>query len=277
MWKMLGAGVASVVLSGCFFIGGEDAGPTQTRERSVGNFSRVENRTSAAVVVNESEVHGLSVTIGANLQDDITTHVESGTLIIDSRGFWGSLEDGSVRVSLPRFLGATQAGSGSIAVQEIKRTEDLELSTTGSGWLGYCGPARTLSGVLTGSGQLNLCNRPGEVPDSVYLSVTGSGELTYAGTALRVDAFNDSSGEMSLRGEANTFVGRVRGSGNVDARNFVAKDVELTNGGSGNLLSSVLDEGTVKVTLTGSGNIELWGDATVREQTKTGSGQFIRH
>ncbi len=236
----------------------------------------MENRTSAAVLINEADTHGVSVTIGANLQDDITTQVVNDTLIIDSFGM-GSLDDGIVTASLPRLLGATQAGSGSIAVQELTRAESLELSTTGSGWLGYCGPARRLLGVLSGSGQLNLCNRPGEVPDMVILRVQGSGALSYAGTALWVDALTDDSGQLTLKGDTGTFVARVRGSGNLDARALLAGNAELRNEGSGNLLSSVADEGPVNVRLTGSGNIELWGNAMMGEQTTTGSGQFIRH
>lgn len=104
---------------------------------------------------------------------------------------------------------------------------------------------------VSGSGDLEVQGIDGA---AVSLADSGSGGLLATGTASHVDA-------------------EVSGSGTLDAMGLVAATVDARNSGSGDLIAYATDSATLS--LTGSGDIELWGGADEVTEDDDGSGSIV--
>jgi Putative auto-transporter adhesin, head GIN domain len=278
MWKSLGVGVAALMFlpaCGVFIVRGD--GHKATESRPLTGFSRVENRTSLDVVVREASSESVSLTLDENLLRYVTTRVSGDTLIIEiedteSLSFAG---EGRVVATLPRFLGAENEGSGSLLVEGITQVNALAFALDGSGEVRYCGPATSLTASLSGSGSMTLCTPTAQVLESVNLTVDGSGSLTYDGSAKRVEAVSSGSGGMYLTGLTTLLVARTSSSGALEARGLTSSEADVSVSGSGGVSATVNNGVTVRI--SGSGNVDLWGSATVRDVSLTGSGNLRRH
>jgi len=129
-----------------------------------------------------------------------------------------------------------------------------ELDSSGSGGLEAWGAVLGLREVHnSGSGSLEV---EGIETDTVEVDNSGSGGIQLAGVAGFAD-LHDS------------------GSGDIDAEGLVCDGATIHNSGSGDI--SVTVNGAVDLRLSGSGNVELYGDPSVTDQTDSGSGDVILH
>ncbi|MFB1485059.1 GIN domain-containing protein [Corallococcus sp. RDP092CA] len=280
MWKCLG-GVALAVglLSGCYFTDElQGDGNTVTESRVTTDFTTVENRGSLEVVVREGEVPDVKVTLDENLQHRVRTFVSEGdTLVIETDGAFAPQGAARVEVRVPRMVGATQDGSGSLRVEGFEHVkEDVKLLAKGSGSLSFCGGVRTLEAKLSGSGSMELCAAGEGLAEWVDLSQTGSGRLKWAGSAKQVRALTDGSGFTTLTGTANRLDAWLDGSGGIGASGLRAVDVRITSRGSG-AVSSYVDGGGAVVTVDSSGSVDLYGHAQSTQVRVNGSGRVNWH
>lgn len=288
MWKWLGLCVAVVCLPACevYVEGGGTSvgvgssevagnGDKLTETRTLGNFTRVENRTAMEVIVREAPDSAVDVTLDSNLQHLVDTHVQGDVLVIERNSPFSFRGEGRVVVRTPRLTGARVVSSGTLTVEGVTRVEDLDFAVTGSGALRFCGPARTLSAALEGSGSVRVCTPEELALDAVHLSLSGSGSLEYVGRARLVDTFSDASGSLAASGVAVRFVARARASGDIDGSGLRASEADLTVEASGGVRATV-DGGKVNVSIQGSGDVDLWGDAQLWV-SDSGSGELVRH
>ncbi|RKH58140.1 GIN domain-containing protein [Corallococcus aberystwythensis] len=274
-WAVLGAGL----MSGCYFTDElQGDGNTVTEARAAADFLTVENRGSMEVVIREGEVPDVKVTLDENLQHRVRTFVSPGnTLIIETDGSFAPRGPARVEVLVPRMVGATQDGSGSLRVEGFEHVkEDVRLVAKGSGSLSFCGGVRTLDAKLSGSGDMELCTAGEGLAEWVDLSQTGSGDLKWAGAAKQVRARTDGSGFMTLTGVTNRLEAWLDGSGGIGAPGLRAVDVNLTSRGSGTMAAYV-DGGGAAITLDSSGNVDLYGHAQSTQVRVNGSGRVNWH
>jgi hypothetical protein len=111
--------------------------------------------------------------------------------------------------------------------------------------------------------------------EPVSLAIDGSGELTFTGDVPRADLRISGSGNARLHGSAAELGVAVEGSGAVDARHLDATTADLSVSGSGDLAAAV--SGAVRVTITGSGSVDLYGGAVLERVSVSGSGSITRH
>jgi hypothetical protein len=126
---------------------------------------------------------------------------------------------------------------------------------------------------LAGSGYMTLALDEPTVPLDLYLS--GSGSVRFDGNVAALAAFLDGSGEMRLEGETQDVELSLSGSGAIGARNLLARSGALDLSGSGTLTANVTD--SVRVSLSGSGRIDVFGGASVESSHRTGSGDIDYH
>jgi hypothetical protein len=126
---------------------------------------------------------------------------------------------------------------------------------------------------LSGAGNMTIDFDEPEQPLDLYLS--GSGDLRFDGRAAAVGAFLSGSGDLRLRGETSDVELSVRGSGSIFARDLPAESGSLELSGSGDITAAVTD--SVAVRLSGSGQIDLYGDASIDHYDITGSGDLVQH
>ncbi|NTX07804.1 MULTISPECIES: GIN domain-containing protein [unclassified Myxococcus] len=280
MWKRVAAGVLTAWwLAGCSDFDVHGNGDTVTEERQVEAFQSVTHEGNLDVVVREGETATLTVTLDSNLQDNVRTFKgPDASLFIVTDGNLHPKGTARVEITVPRLVGATLEGSGSMTVEGfIGQTEEhVRLESTGSGGLRYCGGARTVEAKVEGSGRVVMC-----MPDSVLVeradfSLSGSGELSWTGAASDVHVASEGSGRVKLKGTSSRLSVRMEGSGDLEARELRAVDLDLVSEGSGDA-SATVEGGTVNVSLDASGDVDLWGDASVRSIRVNGSGRVNWH
>lgn len=126
---------------------------------------------------------------------------------------------------------------------------------------------------LAGSGRMTLALDEPTLPLDLHLS--GSGSVRFDGNVAALGAFLDGSGEMRLKGETQDVDLALSGSGAIDGRDLQARSGALDLSGSGRVSANVTD--SVRVSLSGSGRIDVFGGAAVESSHRTGSGDIDYH
>ncbi|MFC0251851.1 head GIN domain-containing protein [Massilia consociata] len=153
-----------------------------------------------------------------------------------------------VELVLPSLASVTVDGSGDSTVNGFSG-ERIEVRMEGPGSLRFNGRFRQVNAALSGSGELDL--NAGAGVDRFEAALTGSGSLTIVGSARELHA-------------------TASGSGELDARHLRAASVEVGQTGSGS--STVQARQRVKASISGSGDIEVFGNPAERSISRSGSG-----
>ena len=106
----------------------------------------------------------------------------------------------------------------------------------------------------------------------LQLSISGSGSLDAEFVTDRLDSEITGSGRMDLFGSANRSEMRISGSGNINAFDLDCNDHEITITGSGNC--QVYARDFLDVRISGSGNVIYQGQPQINTSI-TGSGGVI--
>jgi hypothetical protein len=234
----LGAVIFAISFSGCYFPGDciQGYGPVVEEIRDVDDFTAVSNTGSFEVRVSHADSFLVKVEAQENLTALIETYVSGGTLIVRKRNgvCFTSGPRVTVFVSLPELESIEMTGSGSL-VADLAVCDDFECTNSGSGYI-----------------SIDTVNAA-----TAFLKNTGSGKL--------------SAGEIHVD-EIEIF---QSGSGSVDAGTvFWATGFSINHSSSGRVLSELLGGGDVDAKLTGSGRIELEGDAETADFRLDGSGKI---
>jgi hypothetical protein len=174
-------------------------------------------------------------------QDGAVLHIGTRGIVLRHR------QPIMVELTLPALDRVAVDGSGDSEINGFTG-ERIELELNGSGSLDFNGRYRQARAVVQGSGALTVDAGNG---DRVEGELEGSGELTLAGAA------------RSVKLESS-------GSGMLDAQRLRADDVEVRQTGSGN--TSVTAHATVVAAVSGSGDIDVYGNPPQRTVSRTGSG-----
>jgi len=152
-----------------------------------------------------------------------------------------------VELTLPGLDRVGVDGSGDTRINGFSG-ERIELELNGSGSVDFNGRYRHARAVVHGTGELTVDAGNG---DSVEAELTGSGTITLAGAARSFSAMSN-------------------GSGTLDAQRLRAEEVKVRQTGSGN--ASVTAHATVAAAVSGSGDVDVYGDPPTRSISRTGSG-----
>jgi hypothetical protein len=126
---------------------------------------------------------------------------------------------------------------------------------------------------MSGSGDLELSAIDSDQP--LALRLNGSGNLRFEGTAPSITARVDGSGDLELDGTTEDVSLRLDGSGNILARQLSAEMGEIDLRGSGDIEATIHD--SAAVSLEGSGDIDLFGGASIAHSSRDDSGAVHQH
>ncbi len=238
--RFMALGVPAVMLlaQGCFYYGPcvNGSGPLTSEIRDIRNFTGVTNTGSFEVYVSEADTFGVEVLAQENLLSIIETYVSNGSLVVETKNgaCYRSGLPVEVHVSLPELDRLRLTGSGKL-LADVAVSPEVELSNSGSGLV--------------------------EI-DTVYAesyTVGNSG----SGTISIDEAYVDEA-DLVQSGSGNIFGGIFFGTADLGVRHSSSGDVQ-----------AILLEGTlVDVILSGSGKVELTGDAVVAEYSLNSSGRI---
>ncbi len=136
-------------------------------------------------------------------------------------------------------------------------TPDLQ-KVTQQGW-----------GLITLPSQVDFPN--------LSLEMNGAGKIRFEGTAGRLAAEINGSGNIELSGYCDFFQGDANGSGHVLGANLLTPEADLQSRGSGDILIGLDHQAHLKLQLSGSGQVEWWGDPAVVKYAVSGSGKIVEH
>lgn len=236
--KIMAAGVMVLMLavSGCFYYGPclNGSGPVTAEIRDIENYTGVSNNGSFNVYVHEADSFGVEVVAQENLLPIIETYVSGSRLIVETKSnvCYKSSSPVEVHVSLPELNYLRLSGSGKMFA-DVAASPEVEISNSGSGLM--------------------------EI-DTVYaasymVSNSGSGFISIGG------AYVDEA-DMVQSGSGTILGGFF----------FEIADLSVRHSSSGEVSATVLDGTVVDVIMSGSGSVQLAGDAVLAEYILNSSG-----
>jgi hypothetical protein len=235
---IIGALVSMLSITGCYFAGPciQGYGPILTEERDFSDFTGVSNTASFEVRVMQSDTFGVRVEAQENLHQIIETYVSGSTLIAKTRNgtCYQSIAPVIIYVTMPVLEEIRNTGSGQISADRAE-ADDFECTNTGSGRIRI---------------------------DSVF--------------AYEVAIKNSGSGKINIDAAraGNVYITQT-GSGSIDAGKLSSTDhVDVNHTSSGQVYATIIDGIEVDARLTGSGRIELWGNAETADYSLSASGKI---
>jgi hypothetical protein len=131
----------------------------------------------------------------------------------------------------------------------------------------------TLSAVkISGSGNVSS-SKKFQANDKMDLSVAGSGDIDCDVNAPAVNASITGSGNIKVGGETKEVNVHITGGGDYDGSNLKAENATVNITGSGDV--NLFADATLDVKITGSGSVKYKGNATVHQKV-IGSGSVDR-
>lgn len=205
--------VLGALVSACGIEVAED-GPARVEKRSVGAFGRVEIYGSPRVVIRPGRSGDLTINGGANRIHDLSTTVDSGTLVIEQADSSATINLGgggvTVVVHTRRLVAAEVHGSAEVSLPATAAA-DLHLSIDGSGEIQASGKVGRLKAEVHGSGELDL---GGLQATDAAIAMFGSGNAKVS-TSRQLAAHIDGSARVGYRGNP-AVTEDVSGSGIVE-------------------------------------------------------------
>lgn len=225
-------------LAGCSYFGPciNGSGPLQSEFRNIQDFTGIINSGSFEVYVSEADTFGVEVVAQENLLPLIETYVSGGNLIIETKNY-NCYRSGSavkVNISLPEMNLLRLSGSGKISA-DVAASPDVEIFNSGSGYM-------EVDSVFA---------------ESFLVSNSGSGHITLEGVVAS-EAMMIQSGSGTIAG--GVFLGTA--------------DLIIRHSSSGRVFASLPDGTELDVELSGSGKVELEGDAVLAEYSLNSSGRL---
>jgi len=113
--------------------------------------------------------------------------------------------------------------------------------------------------------------------DDLSLELNGSGDMTFHGDLRRLTATVNGSGTMELFGQTRDLRAEVYGSGRLYADPMPAYEVDAVMAGSGEITLALENAASLDLTLSGSGQVEWWGNPGLLRYRLLGSGKVFEN
>jgi hypothetical protein len=209
-------------------------GPVVAESRTIAGFSRVDLAVGGSVYLTQGPTTSIRVEAQRNVLDVLQTNVSNERLTISfGRVNVHHHEPIRVYVTTPNLSSVSVSGSGELLGREAWQVQDLDLSVSGSGSIGFDKLlARDLNTDISGSGSVGL---GGEARDH-NVRISGSGQInTYALSLQTADVTISGSGSCYLTA-AQALRATISGSGKVYYKGHPAVTVRVS--GSGRVVDS---------------------------------------
>jgi hypothetical protein len=193
------------------------SGVMEKETRKVENFKTITIRVPAEVVIRQGSIESLTIEAEDNLLPQLSTNVNSGTLVIDNKeDNWADRVDPTEAVKITivvKNLNAINFSSAGTLIVEKLETDELGLSISGAGEVTLSGlKAGRLDVSLSGTGTIQADGKA----DYVSISISGLGSFEGASLSSQVaDVEISGAGNATLRVSEKLTAG-ISGAGSVN-------------------------------------------------------------
>jgi hypothetical protein len=201
-----------LALAGC---AAPDSGSASAEERPVGDFHSIQLRGAAQLDVLVGPAPSLTVTANSNARAAFTSHVEGGSLILESRNrFWQpQLGRVQARITVPQLQAIAVEGAGEITVNGASGAE-LALTLNGAANLEASGKVGSVTANMNGAGNMDLSHLESE---SATVTVNGAGNMDVFATRTLVATVNG-VGSVTYEGQPADVKTAINGVGSIKPR-----------------------------------------------------------
>lgn len=224
----------------------------QKEDRSVSSFHRISFGIPGTLYLKQGSIQSVQLEGDRDDLDKIETEVVNGQLRIrvkDHRWWnWNFGNDISVYITVPEIDDVSLGGSGRIVGENPVKSDNMQLSVSGSGKM-----------------ELNV------TAGDLKLDVSGSGRMDLQVRAASLDQHISGSGSITLSGEAETADLNISGSGKLEASDLNVKSYNISISGSGRSSISVSD--AITASISGSGSVYYKGSPDKVISRVSGSGR----
>jgi len=192
----------AAVLAGCI----QGQGPVTSELREVAAFTRIEATAGIRVVVRIGPAEAIEVSAQENLLPTIATQFGGGTLRIDARDDFTTLEPVTVTVVIPALDGITLSGGSGAEIEGLD-AESLELSIRGGA-------------QVTAAGSVH----------SVMLDADGGATASLEGLLIRVATISMEGGATATLTASDEVTGTAAGGSRLTVLGDADVSVEVSGG-----------------------------------------------
>jgi len=246
-------------------------GNVLSQDRNVGSFTGIKNSCSADIFISKGESGSIKVVADENLLEYISTSVQNGTLIIDTKkNIWNSKKM-EIYVTMNNLTSLDLSGSGNMNCSDVLKGNNVNVRLNGSGDLHANLEVNNLDLGISGSGNAQFSG----VRGSLKISVSGSGDVEASNLQLEnCSTSTNGSGDMKLSGAVVDLSIKVSGSGDINAYNLKAVNASITCNGSGDVVVNVVEK--LQANLSGSGDVTYTGSPSMVDVDARGSGEVYK-
>jgi len=220
----------SFIFLSCFALSGQNTKET----RNVSGFTGVALSFSGDIFITQGSQFKVEVEADKKDMEIILSEIEGDKLVLKTKnGVWRNLGEVNVYITMPEIDELSIAGSGDIVCESAVKSDEIELS-------------------VSGSGSVRMANLSAR---EVTAEVTGSGDIIVHGSTGAANSELDAT---------------ITGSGNIKAEDLPVNEASVQITGSGSASVNVLKE--LETNITGSGSVNYKGNPLVNA-TATGSGK----
>lgn len=206
----------------------------KTEDRSVGSFSAVKISGDFNVIIQQGSSENVKISAsGIDLQD-IITEIEGGSLRIRTRNdnwSWKKDYDVDIVLTYKTLEGVTSSGSSRITTKNTIKSDNFDLTLSGSGK--FKGSVET---------------------QKLEMSISGSGDIELSGSAKEQDISISGSGDLEAMELKSSFA-KIKISGSGNASVAVSEELDARVSGSGDIRFAGNPQKQI-IKTTGSGSIK---------------------
>jgi Putative auto-transporter adhesin, head GIN domain len=212
--KFIVATITALLFASCNFNTNtiEGNGNVTTEKRIVqGDFKKVSVSNAIDLVIEQSDSTEIIVEADSNLQKEITTNVENGTLIIKCKyGSFRNITKKKVTVKMPNIDKLEASSAASVMSKGVLQGQDIDLETSS---------AATMTVTVEA--------------DNISLDTSSGSSINAEGKALKIRTSASSGSTVNAKKLlANEVQADVSSGGNISVHPIVSLKAEASSGGS---------------------------------------------
>lgn len=219
-----------------------------TSERAVSAFQEISSSGSAEVRFFSSDEQRVVVTVDSNLYEFVEISTRNNVLNIGTKSGNYNFTKFLVEIHSPTLTNVTMSGSGKFIGMDKIITPNFRAILSGSGRIEGTFECNNFSARVSGSGRVEATVKS----NGLSATISGSGRITTRGTSEDTDI-------------------TVSGSGNFSGNNFSTVGATITVRGSGS--ANICVEESLNARISGSGNLNYFGNPATVNAKVTGSGR----